>query len=85
MGYRKLEVGIVNVDFGDNVTVVHPANLYGCALGADVFVGPFVEIQSGVRVGRGTRVQSHSFICELVTIGDECFVGHGVKFVNDTF
>ncbi len=76
---------IRNVSFGQNVTIVEPSNLYGCSLGSDCFVGPFVEIQAGVTLGRGTRVQSHSFICDMVTIGDECFVGHGVMFVNDMF
>jgi acetyltransferase-like isoleucine patch superfamily enzyme len=79
------EVGIVGVEFGMNVTVVRPANLYGCFIGDDVFVGPFVEIQKGVTIGARTRVQSHSFICELVTVGDDCFIGHGVMFTNDVF
>ncbi len=77
--------GIVNVQFGDNVTVVQPVNLYGCKLGDSVFVGPFVEIQKTASVGARTKVQSHAFICELVTIGDDCFIGHGVMFINDTF
>jgi acetyltransferase-like isoleucine patch superfamily enzyme len=77
--------GIVNVDCGDHVTVVQPANLYGCKLGDGVFVGPFVEIQSGVTIGARTRIQSHSFICELVTIGSDCVVAHGVMFINDTY
>lgn len=76
---------IVNVTFGENVTIVEPVNLYGCTLGDGVFVGPFVEIQKDVAVGARTKVQSHSFICELVTLGEDCFIGHGVKFVNDTF
>ena len=79
------EVGIINVHFGENVTVVQPANIYGCTIGDDVFIGPFVEIQKDVSIGRKTRVQSHSFICELVSIGDECFIGHGVMFINDVF
>jgi len=79
------EVGIRNVSFGRNVTVVQPANLYSCAIGNDSFVGPFVEIQKGVTVGRRCRIQSHSFICELVTIGDDCVVAHGVMFINDLF
>jgi acetyltransferase-like isoleucine patch superfamily enzyme len=78
-------VGIRNVQFGERVQVVEPSNLYECQIGDDVFVGPFVEIQRGVVIGRGTRVQSHAFICELVTIGEECFISHGVKFVNDPF
>ena len=82
---RILRSGIVDVTVGSNVTVVEPANLYGCVLGDDVFVGPFVEIQRGARVGARTRVQSHSFVCELVTIGEDCFVAHGVMFINDTF
>ena len=82
---RLRELAIVEVSFGDNVTVVQPANLYGCSIGDDVFVGPFTEIQKGVTIGARTRVQSHSFICELVAIGEDCFVGHGVMFTNDVF
>jgi len=70
---------------GKNVTVIQPSNLYECTLGDNTFVGPFVEIQRGVTVGKNCRIQSHSFICELVTIGDNCVVGHGVMFINDTF
>jgi acetyltransferase-like isoleucine patch superfamily enzyme len=76
---------IRDVTVGARVRIVEPANVYGCALGDDVFVGPFVEIQRGVRIGARTRVQSHSFICELVEIGSDCFVGHGVVFINDVF
>jgi acetyltransferase-like isoleucine patch superfamily enzyme len=79
------QVGVVDVNFGNNVTVVQPANLYGCAIGDDVFVGPFTEIQKGVRIGARTRIQSHSFVCELVGIGEDCFIGHGVMFTNDVF
>ena len=76
---------IDNVTFGDDVTVVSPVNLYGCAIGSGSFIGPFVEIQKDVRIGRRCRVQSHSFICSLVSIGDDCFIGHGVMFINDLF
>lgn len=79
------QVGIVDVTFGENVRVVEPCNLYRCTLDDDCFVGPFVEIQRNVRIGARTRVQSHSFVCELVTIGEDCFIGHGVMFVNDRF
>lgn len=75
----------MDVDVGEAVVIVAPANVYGCRLGDGVFVGPFVEIQKGVEIGPRTRVQSHSFICELVTIGSDCFLGHGVMFVNDVF
>ena len=74
-----------DVNVGDHVTVVEPSNLYECTLGDNVFVGPFCEIQKGVSVGARTKVQSHSFICELVSIGEDCFIGHGVMFINDTF
>jgi acetyltransferase-like isoleucine patch superfamily enzyme len=77
--------GIVDVQFGTNVTVVEPVNLYGCSIGDGSFVGPFVEIQKGAKIGSRCRVQSHSFICELVTIGDDCFVSHGAMFINDCF
>ena len=79
------QVGIRDVAFGANVTVIEPVNLYDCSIGADCFIGPFVEIQKDVRIGRRTKVQSHAFICELVTIGDDCFIGHGVMFINDLF
>lgn len=82
---KAKEVGVANVTFGDNVTVVKPVNLYGCLIGSNVFIGPFVEIQKDVRIGDGTKIQSHSFICELVDIGKDCFVGHGVMFINDLF
>jgi acetyltransferase-like isoleucine patch superfamily enzyme len=80
-----LNTDIRNVHFGENVKVVQPVNLYDCTIGDNCFIGPFVEIQSGVRIGRDSKVQSHSFICELVTIGEQCFVGHGVMFINDLF
>jgi acetyltransferase-like isoleucine patch superfamily enzyme len=82
---RLRSVGVVDVRFGDRVTVVQPVNLYGCAIGDDVFVGPFVEIQRNASVGARTKIQSHTFICELVTIGADCFIAHGVMFINDTF
>lgn len=84
-GTNIIESGIVDVTFGRSVTVVQPANLYRCKLGDECFVGPFVEIQNDVVVGSRTKIQSHSFVCELVTIGADCFVGHGVMFVNDLF
>jgi acetyltransferase-like isoleucine patch superfamily enzyme len=79
------DAGIVNVNFGENVTLINPVNLYGCVIGNDVFVGPFVEIQKDVNIGDRTKIESHSFICELVNIGSDCFVGHGVMFINDLF
>lgn len=82
---KKREVGIVNVTFGKNVTIIEPSNVYHCKLQDNVFVGPFVEIQSDVIIGARTKIQSHSFICSKVTIGDDCFIGHGVMFVNDLF
>jgi acetyltransferase-like isoleucine patch superfamily enzyme len=80
-----LNAGVRDVRAGEGVKIVTPANVYDCDLGAGCFVGPFVEIQKGVRIGARTRIQSHTFVCELVTIGEDCFIGHGVMFVNDTF
>ena len=74
-----------DVTFGTGVVIVEPVNLYECRIGDGCFIGPFVEIQKGVVIGKGTRVQSHCMICELVEIGEECFIGHGVMFTNDTF
>ena len=82
---KKYQASIKDVTFGPGVTLVEPVNLYGCTIKADAFVGPFVEIQRRVTIGERTRVQSHTFICELVTIGDDCFIGHGVMFINDLF
>ena len=82
---KKYESSLRNVTFGQNVTIVNPVNIYKCTIGSDSFVGPFVEIQKGVIIGERTKIQSHSFVCELVTIGNDCFVGHGVMFINDLF
>lgn len=79
------ESKISNVTFGANVKIVQPVNIYGCSIDNDCFIGPFTEIQKDVKIGKRTKVQSHSFICELVTIGDDCFIGHGVMFINDLF
>jgi|SRR5450631_528740 acetyltransferase-like isoleucine patch superfamily enzyme len=77
--------GVRDVVFGARVKIVEPCNLYGCEIGNDCFIGPFTEVQKSVRIGARTRVQSHAFVCELVTIGEDCFIGHGVMFINDTF
>lgn len=82
---RRVAVSIRDVVIGNDVVICEPSNLYECVLGDGVFVGPFCEIQKGVRIGDRTRIQSHSFVCELVAIGTDCFVGHGVMFINDTF
>jgi len=80
-----LQSSIRDVSFGVDVKVVEPVNLYECLLGDRCFVGPFVEIQRGVNIGAGTKIQSHSLVCELVEIGQDCFIGHGVMFINDPF
>ena len=82
---KNFQVAIRDVVYGDNCTIISPSNLYECELGKNCFVGPFVEIQKGVKIGDKCKVQSHTFICELVEIGDECFIGHGVMFINDLF
>lgn len=82
---KILKVQVKDVVFGEHVTIVEPVNLYGCSIGDHCFVGPFVEIQKTATIGKRTKVQSHAFICELVTIGDDCFIGHGVMFINDVF
>ncbi len=76
MAIPNIEKSGINNDvtFGDNVSVVEPVNLYGCTIGDDCFIGPFVEIQKDVIIGDRTRIQSHTFICELVSIGSDCFI-----------
>lgn len=74
-----------DVVLGENVLVAPFTNLYGCEVGDDTRIGPFVEIQRGARIGARCKVQSHTFVCEGVTVEDEVFVGHGVMFVNDKY
>ncbi len=76
---------IKDVKFGTVVKVVSLVNIHGCSIGNNSFIGPFVEIQKDVAIGNNTKVQSHTFICDLVTVGDDCFIGHGVMFINDLF
>ena len=85
MSLHKFNADIINVQFGNDVKVVHPVNIYGCKIGNNCFIGPFVEIQKNTIIGNDTKIQSHSFICELVSIGNNCFIGHGVMFINDLF
>jgi acetyltransferase-like isoleucine patch superfamily enzyme len=82
---RIKSIGVIDVTFGVNVTIVNPVNLYGCAIGDDSSIGPFVEIQRGAVVGKRCRIQSHAFICDMVIIGDDCFISHGAMFINDPF
>ncbi|HLY24031.1 MAG TPA: acyltransferase [bacterium] len=77
--YRLID----DVTFGDDVRVGSFTNLYGCSIGSETRIGPFVEIQRGATVGARCKVQSHTFICSGVEIGNEVFVGHGVMFIND--
>jgi len=80
---KKIKSKIVNLKYGKNCTIIQPVNIYGSKFGENVFIGPFVEIQKNTKIGDNTRIQSHSFICEKVEIGKNCFVGHGVMFTND--
>ena len=79
--YRLID----DVEFGEGVSVYSFTNLYGCRIGDDTRIGPFVEIQRGATIGARCKIQSHTFICEGVEIEDEVFVGHGVMFINDKF
>lgn len=76
---------IDDVEFGESVVVGPFVNLYGCRIGDHTRIGPFVEIQRGVRLGARCKIQSHTFLCEGVTIEDDVFIGHGVVFVNDKY
>jgi acetyltransferase-like isoleucine patch superfamily enzyme len=74
-----------DVFIGERVRINDFVNLYGCTIGDDTKIGPFVEIQKGAQIGARCKISSHSFICEGVTIEDECFVGHHVCFINDPY
>jgi acetyltransferase-like isoleucine patch superfamily enzyme len=80
-----LNTGIRDVSFGVDVKVAQPVNLYECTIGNNCFIGPFVEIQKDVVIGDNCKIQSHAFVCELVNISSNCFIGHGVMFINDKF
>ena len=82
---KIIKTGIVNVIFGKNVKIYEPCNIYGCEIGDNVKIGPFVEIQKKSFIGNKTVISSHSFICEKTYIGKNCFIGHGVMFINDLF
>lgn len=83
--FDEKNISVYKVKFGKNVKIIQPSNVYECEIGDNSFVGPFVEIQKNTKIGMNTRIQSHSFICELVTIGNNVFIGHGVMFINDKF
>ena len=80
-----MKTQIRDVEFGKNVVVIEPLNIYECKIGHECFIGPFVEIQKGVVIGDRCKIQSHAFVCELVEIGIDCVISHGVMFINDTF
>jgi UDP-2-acetamido-3-amino-2,3-dideoxy-glucuronate N-acetyltransferase len=74
-----------DVELGERVRIAGFVNLYGCSIGDDTSIGPFVEVQRGVRIGARCKIQSHTFVCSGVVIEDEAFVGHGVMFTNDRY
>lgn len=76
---------IYHCQLGKNIKIIEPVNLYGCKIGDNCFIGPFVEIQKNVIIGESSRIQSHSFVCEGVIIGNNSFIGHGTMFTNDLF
>lgn len=76
---------IKDVKMGKDVKYYSFVNLYGCEIGDETRIGAFVEIQKGAAIGKRCKIQSHTFICEGVTIEDECFIGHNVCFINDKF
>jgi acetyltransferase-like isoleucine patch superfamily enzyme len=72
-------------DIAASVKIIEPVNIYGCLIGDNTFVGPFVEIQNKVTIGKNCKISSHSFLCSSVTLHDNIFIGHGVMFINDIF
>lgn len=82
---KRLKKIAPDVKLGPNVKIADFVNLYGCEIGDNTKIGPFVEIQKNARIGKNCKIQSHTFICEGVTIEDNVLVGHGVTFINDTY
>tara|TARA_Y100000816_G_C26068552_1_gene561751 strand:+ start:900 stop:1361 length:462 start_codon:yes stop_codon:yes gene_type:complete len=83
--YIKKKISIKKVRVGKNVKIYNPSNIYECEIGDNSIIGPFVEIQKGVKIGKDTKIQSHTFICEFVKIKNNVFIGHSVVFINDKF
>ena len=83
--FNLIKNKIINVKMGKNLTIVEPVNIYGCKIGNECLIGPFVEIQKNVLIGDTCKIQSHTFICEKVKIGNNCVIAHGVMFINDKF
>ena len=80
---KLIKSKISEVKLGKNCKIIEPVNIYGCTIGSHVFIGPFVEIQKNAKIGDNTKIQSHTFVCEKVNIGSNCFISHGVMFIND--
>ena len=78
-------MAIKNSKIGKDVQIIEPVNIYGCVIEDNCFIGPFVEKQKNVKIGKNTRIQSHSYICERVEISNNCFISHGTTFTNDKF
>jgi len=85
MNLNEHRIVAPDVKLGRDVKLAPFINLYGCEIGDETKIGPFVEIQKNVRVGIRCKISSHTFICEGVTIGDHVFIGHGVTFINDSY
>jgi len=85
MSLKKINNKIKNLKYGKNCKIFSSSNIFDCEIGDNVFVGPFVEIQNNCYVGNNTRISSHTSICSHVKIGENCFIGHGVVFINDKF
>ncbi len=83
--YKKKKISIKKIKVGKNVKIYSPSNIYECEIGDNSSIGPFVEIQKGVKIGKNSKIQSHTFICELVKIKNNVFIGHSVVFINDKF
>jgi len=86
LDFKPNELQLIDdCEIGEGTRIWNFVNLYGCKIGSDCMVGCFTEIQKGVVIGDRTRVQSHSFVCEMVDIGSDCFIAHGVMFINDIY
>lgn len=79
------KITIIDSEIHDSVEIVLPVNIYGATIDKKCFIGPFTEIQKDVHISENTRIQSHSFLCEKLSVGKNCFIGHGVIFINDRF
>ncbi len=76
---------IKDANLGKNAKIFHEhlVNIYGCKIGENTKIAPFVEIQKKVIIGKNCKIEPFAFIPEGVVLEDEVFIGPHACFTND--